>query len=180
MSMLAILLLGFSVAVYYFYLDMARLSVTSSPSDLKMLSNVRIFCYVTFSVNGFLFLLSIFGHVSRWLNKRVCFLVLMVFVFTAAIVLLVILGLSVGLFSNFASLAPSKETQLRGLNPPDESQSESSENFESIDQLLPSEKGSPGQALAYQNLEKVYIKMNKFGIFFSNFPEFCSYHVFSS
>ena len=158
MSMLAILLLGLSVGVYYFYLDMARLSVTSSKEDLRMLSNVEMFCYVTFSVNGFLFLLSIFGHVARWLNKRVCFLVLMVFVFTSAIVLLVILGLSVGLFSNFASLAPSSGTLMRGLSPPEDSQSEADSSFESIDQLLPSEKGFPGQALAYRNLEKVNIK----------------------
>ena len=102
----------------------------------------------------FLFILSIFGHVSRWMNRRVCFLVLMVLVFASAIVLLVILGLSVGLFSSFVpSLkAPQNPQFLRSANP------EQEDGFEQIkEQIRQSRKSDSnnGQSLAYENLKKV-------------------------
>ena len=46
-------------------------------------------------------ILSMIGHVSRWLNRRMLYLLLLIFVFSTAILLLVVLGLSVGVFSNF-------------------------------------------------------------------------------
>jgi len=156
MSMLAILLLGFSLAIYCFYFDITETAVTDSVEDERMLEHVKLFCYVTFTVNGFLFILSIFGHVSRWLNRRVCFLVLMVFVFASAIVLLVILGLSVGLFSSFVpSLkAPQNPQFLRSANP------EQEDEFEQIKQQIRQSRKSDsnnGQSLAYENLKKFII-----------------------
>ena len=52
MSMLAILLLGFGLAIYCFYFDMASSTVTDSSEDERMLNHVELFCYVTFGVNG--------------------------------------------------------------------------------------------------------------------------------
>ena len=100
-------------------------------------------------------MLSIFGHVSRWLNKRVCFLVLMVFVFASAIVLLVILGLSVGLFSSFVPslTAPSQVAYQRSVA------AESDDEFETVPNQLKQTPNEPiqGQILAYDNLKKVII-----------------------
>ena len=94
-------------------------------------------------------MLSIFGHVSRWLNKRVCFLVLMVFVFATAIILLVILGLSVGLFSSYVPALNTPEPEyLRSTS--------SDGGFESIkNTITPNEKD--GVYLANTNLHKVRI-----------------------
>ena len=52
MSMLAILLLGFSLAIYCFYFDITETAVTNSVEDERMLEHVKLFCYVTFTVNG--------------------------------------------------------------------------------------------------------------------------------
>ena len=75
----------------------------------------------------------------------------MVFVFASAIVLLVILGLSVGLFSSFVpSLsAQGQVSYQRSINPDDE--------FESIPNQISQSKNEPieGQILAYENLKKV-------------------------
>ena len=52
MSMLAILSLGFAVAIYFFYFGMVKYAVSPTDENKKMLQNVKLYCYVTFTVNG--------------------------------------------------------------------------------------------------------------------------------
>jgi hypothetical protein len=77
---------------------------------IKALISVLILSFI--HILSMILILSMIGHVSRWLNRRMLYLLLLIFVFSTAILLLVVLGLSVGVFSNFIpSLAGEPETQ---------------------------------------------------------------------
>jgi len=79
----------------------------------------------------------------------------MVLVFASAIVLLVILGLSVGLFSNFVPTlsAPGQTAYQRSVNPDLEDEFETIPN--QIGQTKKDQNPIQGQYLAYENLKKV-------------------------
>jgi len=108
MGMLSLLMIGFGLGLRTFYIEMLE-SLTDNQEVIKYSS---LFCYTIFIINSMILILSMIGHVSRWLNRRMLYLLLLIFVFSTAILLLVVLGLSVGVFSNFIpSLAGEPETQ---------------------------------------------------------------------
>ena len=112
MGMLSLLMIGFGLGLKTFYLKMLE----NLTEDAQVIRYSSLFCYTIFIINSMMLILSLIGHVSRWLNRKMVYLLLLIFVFSTAILLLVVLGLSVGVFSNFIpTLAPLPETTKDAL-----------------------------------------------------------------
>lgn len=66
----------------------------------EVVDSLNMYCFSFFGINGFVMFIALCSAMSSAINRKSCYLVLMIFVFLTAIVLLIILGLTVGMTFN--------------------------------------------------------------------------------
>ena len=108
MAFIATLVVG--VIASFKFLHLNPLVDVLSINETEVVETLNMYCFSFFGINGFVMFIAICSAVSSAINRKSCYLVLMIFVFLTAIILLIILGLTVGMTFNQSAVLQGQST----------------------------------------------------------------------
>ena len=110
MAFIATLVGGVIASFKFLHLNpLAQVMPGGANGTSEVVESLNMYCFSFFGINGFVMFIALCSAMSSAINRKSCYLVLMIFVFLTAIVLLIILGLTVGMtFSRDGALGRSQ------------------------------------------------------------------------
>jgi len=101
MAFIATLVGGVIASFKFLHLNpLAQVMPGGANGTSEVVESLNMYCFSFFGINGFVMFIALCSAMSSAINRKSCYLVLMIFVFLTAIVLLIILGLTVGMTFN--------------------------------------------------------------------------------